>query len=55
VRRKDYDWSVGLIYDPRELLRVTTARSGVVGVLQMVSEPTPVVSSSCMGQLRRIW
>jgi hypothetical protein len=24
VRKKDYDWSVGLVYDPRGLPRVTT-------------------------------
>jgi hypothetical protein len=30
---------VGLVYDPREQPGVTTARPGVAGVLQMVSEP----------------
>jgi hypothetical protein len=34
VCRKDYDWSVGLVYDPRGLPGVTTARPGVAGVLQ---------------------
>jgi hypothetical protein len=43
VYRKDYDWSVGLIYDPRGLPEVTTARPGVAGVLQMVSEPTLMI------------
>jgi hypothetical protein len=33
---------------------VTTARPGVPGVLQMVSEPNLVVSWVCTGQLRRI-
>jgi hypothetical protein len=33
VRRKDYGWFVGLVYDPRELPRVTTARTRVTGVL----------------------
>jgi hypothetical protein len=31
VHRKDYDWSVGLIYDPRGLPGVTTVMSGVAG------------------------
>jgi hypothetical protein len=31
-----------------------TARPGVAEVLQMVSEPTLVVSRVCTGQLRRI-
>jgi hypothetical protein len=34
VHRKDYDWSVGLVYNPRGLTGVTTARAGVPGVLQ---------------------
>jgi hypothetical protein len=54
VCRKDYGWSEGLVYDPRRLSGVTTARPGVVGVLQMVSEPTLVVSRARTGQLRRI-
>jgi hypothetical protein len=33
VCRKDYGWSVGLVYDPRGLPGVTTARPGVAGVL----------------------
>jgi hypothetical protein len=45
---------VGLVYDPRGLPGVTIARPGVAGVLQMVSEPTLVVSQARMGQLRRI-
>jgi hypothetical protein len=45
---------VGLVYDPRGLPGVTTARPGVVGVLEMVLESTLVVSRVRMGQLRRI-
>jgi hypothetical protein len=51
---KEYGWSVGLVYDPKELPGVTTARPGVAGVLQMVSEPTLMVSRERTGQLRRI-
>jgi hypothetical protein len=35
VCRKDVDWPVGLVYDPRGLLGVTTARSRVAGVLHV--------------------
>jgi hypothetical protein len=35
VRIKDMCWSVGTIYDPRELPGVNTAGSGVDGVLQL--------------------
>jgi hypothetical protein len=45
---------VGLVYDSKELLGVMTARPGVAGVLEMVSEMTLVVSQVCMVQLRRI-
>jgi hypothetical protein len=45
---------VGLVYDPRELPGVTIARPGVVGVLQMVSEPTLTISQAHTRQLRRI-
>jgi hypothetical protein len=45
---------VGLVYDPRELTGVTTARLRVAGVLQMVSKLTLTVSRARMGQLRRI-
>jgi hypothetical protein len=44
----------GLVYDPRELPEVTTARPRVARVLQIVSEPTLVVSRAHTGQLRRI-
>jgi hypothetical protein len=33
VHRKDFGWSVGLVYDPKGRPGVTTARPGVVGVL----------------------
>jgi hypothetical protein len=45
---------VGLVYDHRGLAGVTTARSGVPEVLQMVSEPTLAVSWARTGQLRMI-
>jgi hypothetical protein len=45
---------MGLVYDPRGLPGVTTARPRVAGVLQMVSEPTLAVSWARTGQLRRI-
>jgi hypothetical protein len=45
---------VGLVYDPRGLSGVTIVRPGMAGVLQMVSEPTLVVSRARTGQLRRI-
>jgi hypothetical protein len=40
---------MGLVYDPRELPVVTTARPGVAGVLQMVLEPTLAVSQARKG------
>jgi hypothetical protein len=45
---------VGLVYDPRGLPGVMTARSRVLGVLQKVSELTLTVSRACTDQLRRI-
>jgi hypothetical protein len=36
VCRKDYGWTVGLVYDSMELSRVTTAMPGVARVLQIV-------------------
>jgi hypothetical protein len=45
---------VGLVYDHRRLPGVMTARPGVASVLQMVLEPTLVVSQARTGQLRRI-
>jgi hypothetical protein len=40
---------VGLVYDPRGLPGVTTARPEVPGVLQMISEPTLAVSRARTG------
>ena len=37
VRTKDMCWSVGMIYDPRELPGVSTAGPGVDKVLQVWS------------------
>jgi hypothetical protein len=45
---------VRLVYDPRGLPGVTTARPEVAGVLQIVSEPTLAVLRARTGQLRRI-
>jgi hypothetical protein len=45
---------MGLVYDLRELLGVTTVRPEVPGVLQMVLELTLTVSRARTGQLRRI-
>jgi hypothetical protein len=49
VRTKDSCWSVGTIYDPRELLGVSTTVPRLEGVLQVVSEPTLAVSRACVG------
>jgi hypothetical protein len=38
MRIKDSCWYVGTIYDPRELLGVSTADPGLDGVLQVISE-----------------
>jgi hypothetical protein len=54
MRRKDRGWFVGLVYDPSELTGLTTARTGVAGVLQLVSEPTLTVSRARTSQLGRI-
>jgi hypothetical protein len=35
ICRKDYDWSVGLVYDSRGLPGVTTVRPAVAGVLYL--------------------
>jgi hypothetical protein len=42
VRTKDSCWYVGMIYDPRELPGVSTAGTGVDGLLQIVSKPINV-------------
>jgi hypothetical protein len=47
VRTKNLSWSVGMIYGPSVLPRVSTDGLGVDGVLQMVSETTLAVS--CVG------
>jgi hypothetical protein len=44
VCTKDSCWPVRMIYDPRELPRVSVAGLGVDKMLQMVSEPILVVS-----------
>jgi hypothetical protein len=49
VRTQDSCWSVGKIYDPRELPGGSTASPGVDGVLQVVSEPTLAISRACVG------
>jgi hypothetical protein len=49
VHTKDSCWSVGTIYDARELPGVSTTGVGVDGVLQVVSEPTLAVSQTCVG------
>jgi hypothetical protein len=49
VRTKDSCWYVGTIYDPRELKGVSTIGPGVDGVLQVVPEPTLVISRVCVG------
>jgi hypothetical protein len=46
VYRKEYGWSVRLVYDPRELTGVTTARPGVAGVLQPRYPPSSPQSST---------
>jgi hypothetical protein len=49
VRTKDSRWSVGMVYDPKGLSGVTTTGPRVDGVLQMVSEPTLMISRACVG------
>jgi hypothetical protein len=49
VRTKDSCWSVGTIYDPRELLGVSTTSLEVERLLQVVSEETLAVSQACVG------
>jgi hypothetical protein len=51
VHRKDCGWSVGLVYDPTELPRVTTTRPRVVGVLQFVRVQTSCIPTSLVGRL----
>jgi hypothetical protein len=40
---------VGMIYDSRELPRVSIVGPGVDRVLQMILEPTLAVSRACVG------
>jgi hypothetical protein len=42
VCRKDYGWSVGLVYDPKRLPGVTTARPEVAGVLHKEADTAPL-------------
>jgi hypothetical protein len=49
LRTKDSCWSVGTIYDPRELPGVSTTDPEVDMMLQVVSEPTLIVSQACVG------
>jgi hypothetical protein len=44
---------MGLVYDPRVLLGVTIVRPRVVGVLQMVSEPTLAYFTSAYGSVEK--
>jgi hypothetical protein len=44
---------VGLVYDLRRLRGVTTTRPRVVGVLQMVSEQTLMVSQTSMSSVEK--
>jgi hypothetical protein len=41
IYRKDYNWYVGLVYDPTGLSGVTTAMPGVAGVLQCTPSTLP--------------
>jgi hypothetical protein len=49
MHRKNLCLSMGLVCDPRELLGVMTVRSEVARVLQLVSEPTLMVSHARIG------
>jgi hypothetical protein len=49
VCTKDSCSYVGMIYGPRGLSGVSIVGSGVDMVLQMVTEPTLVVSRACVG------
>jgi hypothetical protein len=49
VRTKDSCWYVGTIYDPRELLGVSTAGLGIGRGVISVSELTLEVSQACVG------
>jgi hypothetical protein len=49
MRTKDSCWYVGILYGPRELTGVSIVGPRVNRVLQVVSEPTPMVSRACVG------
>jgi hypothetical protein len=55
VRTKGSCWSVGTIYDPRELPGVSIVGPGVDGVLQVVSKPNLAVSWACGVRGSGIW
>ena len=52
---KDPCWSMGTIYDPRELPGVSTVGPRVDRVLQVVSKPTLAVSGACVVWGSGIW
>jgi hypothetical protein len=52
VRTKDSCWSVGTIYDPRELPGVSTAGPGLGGVLQLSWPSSQNVRSHDQGRYR---
>jgi hypothetical protein len=54
VCRKDYGWSVGLVYDPKGLPGVTTVRPGVAGVLQKLGMDPRVGQPVCYGLCREL-
>jgi hypothetical protein len=49
VCTEDSCWSLGTIYNPRELLGVSIDGLGVDMVLQVVSESILTVSRACVG------
>jgi hypothetical protein len=50
MRTKGLCWSVGTIYDPRDLPGVSTTSLGLDRVLQVVLESTLAVSHACVGK-----
>jgi hypothetical protein len=54
VHKKNYDWSVGLVYNPTRLSRVTINMPEVAGVLQNGIRVDTHGFTMRMGQLRRI-
>jgi hypothetical protein len=49
IHTKDSCWYMGMAYDPKELLEISTASLGVDMVLQMVSEQTLTILWDCVG------